>query len=188
MGSLVSYRVLIAALVAVVSAAGARPAPAEPPAPASAPFTVRVSCGGDIAVSPAAAAMLRDRALDLLQSSHTNSLLREWHFPLSEMQEEFRAALTSEHLRVTFAEIQSVASAGGALRVHEIIVRLGPDSQHPPFPDRFIDELFTVDDRRRIVGHALYTGQTLAALWGAVVNTTGEADRCRLPRHFPGFY
>jgi hypothetical protein len=151
-------------------------------------FRVHLTCRGDVPLSPGSSLTLSQKALQLVQSSHSNSLLPEWRFPVAEVQEEFRAALTSEHLRVVFGGIRTIPSAGGMLQVREIIVRLGPDSQHPPFPDRFIDALFTIDDKGRIVGHALYSGAKLVALWGAVVNAGGNADLCQLPKHFPGFY
>ena len=59
---------------------------------------------------------------------------------------------------------------------------------HAAFPDRFVDSLFTIDDKGEVVGHALYSGQRVVALWRAVIDVTGSPDACRLPKHFPGFY
>src|SRR5205814_4921040 len=73
------------------------------------------------------------------------------------------------HLRVIFDRVQTMDSRGGLLRVREIIVRLGLESQHAPFPDRFVDSIFTIDDKGEIVGYALYSGLRVLELWRAVV-------------------
>jgi hypothetical protein len=139
-----------------------------------------------VTLSDQASAVLGEKALELLQSSEANSQSPDWRFPISEVQQEFRAAFASEHLRVLFGEIQTVDSAGGTLRVREIIVRLGPEERHTPRPDRFVDSLFTVDDKGKVVGHALYSGERLIELWRAIRDETGRLNACRPPRYVPG--
>lgn len=149
-------------------------------------FTVELTCGKNVPLSDQVSAVLGEKALELLQSSEANSDSPDWRFPISEVQQEFRGALASEHLRVMFVEIQTVGSAGGTLRVREIIVRLGPEGRHTPLPDHFVDSLFTVDEKRKLVGHALYSGGRMIELWRAVRDATGGLDKCRLPKHVPG--
>lgn len=149
-------------------------------------FTVELTCGKNVPLSDQASAVLGESALELLQSSEANSHSPDWRFPISEVQQEFRGALASEHLRVMFVEIQTVGSPGGTLRVREIIVRLGPEARHAPLPDRFVDSLFTLDDQGKLVGHALYSGGRMIELWRAVRDATGGLDECRLPNHVPG--
>ena len=150
-------------------------------------FTVELTCGENVPLSGHASMLLGEKALELLRSSEANSESPDWRFPVSEVQQEFRGALDSEHLRVTFVEMQTVGSAGGTLRVREIIVRLGPEARHTPLPDRFVDSLFTIDDKGKLVGHALYSGGRMIDLWRAIRDATGGLDECQLPKHVPGF-
>jgi hypothetical protein len=123
----------------------------------------------------------------LLQSSESNSQLAGWHFPASEVQEEFRGAIAGDHLLVTFATVRTIDSVGGPLRVRKIIVRLESEATHEQFADRFVDSLFTVDDKGEVVGHALYSGVRMIAIWRAVTDVTGGMDECKLPKNVPGF-
>lgn len=145
-------------------------------------FTVELTCGQNVSLSNRASVVLGEKALELLQSSEVNSHSPDWRFPISEVHEEFRGALSNEHLRIVFFETQAVASVGGSLRVREIIVRLGREERHTPFPDRFVDSLFTVDDKGKVVGHALYSGERFIELWRAIRDETGGPAGCRLPK------
>ena len=149
--------------------------------------TVELTCGAHVALVGGSSAILDEGAQVLLQSSESNSQLAGWHFPVSEVQEEFRGAIASDHLRVTFATVRTIESAGGPLRVREIIIRLGSETTHEQFADRFVDSLFTVDDNGEVVGHALYSGVRMIAIWRAVRDATGGTDECKLPKNVPGF-
>lgn len=148
----------------------------------SSAFTVELTCGKNVPLADQASVLLGGKALELVHSSQANSQSPDWRFPFSEVQQEFSAALASEHLRVMFVETQTVESAGGTLRVREIIVRLGPEARHTPLPDRFVDSLFTIDDKGELVGHALYSGERMIELWRAVRDSTGDREGCQL-RH-----
>jgi len=149
--------------------------------------TVELTCGTYVALGGETSAILGEGAQALLQSSESNSQLAGWHFPISEVQEEFRGAIASDHLRVTFATVRTIQSAGGPLRVRQVIIRLGPEATHEQFKDRFVDSLFTVDDKGEVVGHALYSGVRMIAIWRAIRDATGGMDRCKLPKNVPGF-
>jgi hypothetical protein len=74
--------------------------------------TVELTCGALVALGSRSLAILDEGAQALLQSSESNSQLAGWHFPVSEVQEEFRGAIASDHLRVTFATVRTIESAG----------------------------------------------------------------------------
>lgn len=140
--------------------------------------TVELTCGAPVALGSRASAILAQQAQSLLQSSESNSQSAEWHFPVPEVQEEFRAAIASDRLVVSFATVRAIHSVGGPLRVRQIIVRLGAETLHHPFADRFVDSLFTVDDNGTVVGHALYSGERIMAIWREVNDATGGRAEC----------
>jgi hypothetical protein len=155
--------------------------------PTSQSVTVELTCGSHVALGSGSSAILYKGAQALVQSSESNSRLAGWHFPVSEVQEEFRGAIASNHLRVTFATVRTIESAGGPLPVREIIIRLGLEATHEPFADHFVDSLFTVDDKGKVVGHALYSGVRMIQIWRAVRDATGGTDECKVPKDLPGF-
>jgi hypothetical protein len=169
------------------SVRGGEGSPGQKTAATDASYAVTLICGSSVPLSAASSSTLAARALDLVQSSQSNSQLPDWHFPVSEVEEEFRGALRSKHLQISFHETHTIESTGGTLLVREVIVRLAQESR-PSFPDRFVDSVFTIDDKGDIVGHALYSGVRAVALWRAVIGVTGSSDQCGVPKHFPGFY
>ena len=158
----------------------------EPLSRGNARFIVELACGMPLPLSPRSSAVLAERTFTTLKSAEYNSLSPEWHFPASELHEEYQQAMAGQHLRVIFDGIQTMDSRGGLLRVREIIVRLGLESQHAPFPDHFVDSIFTIDDKGEIVGYALYSGPRVLELWRTVVQETGSENPCRLPTRLPG--
>jgi hypothetical protein len=142
--------------------------------------TVELTCAKPLPVPAPSSATLSEDALLTVQSAEYNSLSPLWSFPVSELQAEYRQALASEHLRVRFAPAKPTDSHGGSLRVREIIVRLGSEAQHTAFPDRFVDSVFSIDDKGSLVGYALYSGARVLELYRAVVQATGSEDPCHL--------
>ena len=90
--------------------------------------TVDLTCGSHVALDARSSATLEEEAQALLQSSQSNWHLAAWHFPPTEVQEEFRGAMANAHLRVTFASVRTIPSVGGPLVVRDIIVRLGAEA------------------------------------------------------------
>jgi hypothetical protein len=154
---------------------------------ADAGSTVELTCGRALPLSAQSSATLTARALSTVQSSEYNSLSPLWSFPASELQAEYQQALASQHLRVTFDPVKSTDSRSGSLRMREIIIRLGPEAQHTAFPDRFVDSIFTIDDKGALVGYALYSGSQVLELYRAVVQATGSEDPCHLRAYAGNF-
>jgi hypothetical protein len=142
--------------------------------------TVELTCGRTLPLSSQSSATLAARALSTVQSSEYNSLSPLWSFPVSELQAEYQQALASQHLRVMFDEVKTTESRSGPLRIHAIIIRLGPEAQHTAFPDRFVDSIFTIDDKGALLGYALYSGSQLVELYRAVLQATGSENPCHL--------
>jgi hypothetical protein len=147
---------------------------------ADAGSTVELTCGTALPLSAQSSATLAARALSSVQSSEYNSLSPLWSFPVSELEAEYRQALASQHLRVMFDRVKAAESRSGSLRIHEIIIRLGPEAQPSAFPDRFVDSIFTIDDKGALVGYALYSGSQLVELYRAVLQATGSENPCHL--------
>jgi hypothetical protein len=175
-------RTLLSA-IAVIAVSGA--APGEQRLALATKFTVELTCGKSVPLRPRSSTLLVERALTLLQSSENNSFSVDWHFPMIEVQEEFDGALASEHLRVVFKEDQALESRGGPLHFREIVVRLGPESRHTPYPDRFVDSVFTIDGKGRVTGYALYLGTRMIELYRAVMVAAGSVNECKLPSCLP---
>jgi hypothetical protein len=76
--------------------------------------------------------------------------------------------------------VKSTDSRSGSLRVHEIFIRLGPEPQHTAFPDRFVDSIFTIDDKGALLGYALFSGSQVVELYRAVLQATGSENPCHL--------
>jgi hypothetical protein len=153
--------------------------------PLSTPFTVELTCGTTSTVSSPSAAVLGASALELLESAEYNSHSANWHFPASELQEEYRRTLAGEHLRLIFDQPQTIESRSGMLRVQEIIIRLAGGARDPPFPDHFVDSVFSIDDGGQVVGYALYSGMKAVELWRAIARATEGATVCRVPADLP---
>jgi hypothetical protein len=141
---------------------------------------LELTCGRPLPLSAQSSATLAARALSTVQSSEYNSFSPLWSFPVSELEAEYRQALASQHLRVIFDPVKSADSRSGSLRIREIFIRLGPEAQHTAFPDRFVDSIFTIDDKGALVGYALYNGSQVLELYHAVVQATGSEDPCHL--------
>lgn len=106
---------------------------------------------------------------------------------VQELESEYLQARSSAHLRVTFDPVKSTDSRSGSLRIHEIIIRLGPEAQPSAFPDRFVDSIFSIDDKGTLVGYALYSGSQVLELYRAVVQATGSEDPCHLRAYAGNF-
>ena len=151
----------------------------------SAHFTVELTCGTTLSVSALSGAELAETALNLLESSEYNSLSPSWHFPTSELQEEYHRTLAGQHLRLIFDQPQTIESRSGTLHVREVIIRLGAEPQRTQFPDHFVDSVFSIADTREVVGYALYSGTKVVELWRAAGRATGSDNVCRLPADLP---
>jgi hypothetical protein len=149
-------------------------------------YKVELLCGKNLELTAHASAVLAEAARKLLESSEYNSHSPSWRFPTSELQEEYQRAVGSEqHLRVVFNPAEVIASQSGTLRVREIIVRLSLEARDPPFPDHFVDSVFTIDDKAEVVGYALYSGTKMIHLWRAVAQVVGNTHICRIPADLP---
>ena len=86
-------------------------------------FSVNAATGTSILsipfpLSPRSSAVLAERTVTTLKSAEYNSLSPEWHFPASELHEEYQLAMAGQHLRVIFDRVQTMDSRGGLLRDH----------------------------------------------------------------------
>lgn len=149
--------------------------------------TVELTCAAAPPLSAQASATLAEKALSTVRSSEYNSSSTLWTFPVSELTGEYRRALSGQHLRVIFDPARSTESRSGPLRIHEIMIRLGPEAQHAAYPDRFVDSVFSIDDKGGLVGYALYNGLQVLELYRAVVQATGREDPCQLRRYERNF-
>ena len=87
---------------------------AEPATPDVDGISVELSCGTRLALSAEASTALAEGARWLLQSSQSNSGEPDWSFPSTEVEEEYRAALVADHLRVRYPGTRRVARTGQA--------------------------------------------------------------------------
>ena len=178
---MIRIRVLPLALLAMLAVRAASGAPGD------AGVTVELSCGKSIALSPQSSALLAETALGALESSEYNSLSPTWHFPVSELRAEYSQALSGQHLAVTFTDVRAMQGRSGALRLRAILIRLGPEARPSAFPDRFVDSIFSIDDKGELVGYALYSGSQVLDLYRAVVQATGGDDPCHLRAYTGNF-
>jgi hypothetical protein len=149
-------------------------------------YKVELLCGQNLELTAHASAVLVEAARKLVESSEYNSHSPSWHFPMSELQEEYQRAVGSEQrLRVVFNPAEVIASQSGTLRVRELIVRLSLEARDPPFPDQFVDSVFTIDEKAEVVGYALYSGAKVIHLWHAVAQVVGNTHICRIPTYLP---
>jgi hypothetical protein len=148
-------------------------------------FKVELTCVKALPLAAQSSAALAGKALTTVQSAEYNSLSPQWSFPVSELQAEYSDALSGPHVRVLFDPVKSTDSRSGSLHLAEIIIRLGPEARHSAFPDRFVDSVFSIDDKGSMVGYALYSGSRVLELYRAVVQAAGSEDPCHL-RAFAG--
>ena len=148
--------------------------------PNSAP-AVELHCGTQSQLSGESSAALKMRALQLLTSSQFNSDGPDWHFPLSEVQQEYSAAQASDYLRITLPTVEQIKTQGGTVSARRILVRLSPHvaDARSRYPDHFVDSLFSIDAAGRQTGHALYSGTAFYQLLAVIADIPN--NECRIP-------
>lgn len=156
-------------------------ATAGEPQSSTAAYAVALHCGQPVPLDTAIVPEIDSWALALVRSSQGNSEGPKWVFPMSEVEQEYRDALTGDYLRVDLASVATITTLGGPARVSAIVVRLNPHSNdwRSRYPDHFVDSLFTINENGVVVGHALYSGQTLFGLFGAIGRALAVPYPCK---------
>jgi hypothetical protein len=131
------------ALVLGVSARGA---------PASATSTVTLHHHGQVNVAGASADTLRNLALKFLESSNFNTVAhtRILGQSVPAVQERYRRAVAGDCLVITYDHPIKVHTVGGDVSAFEIVIGLNRPE--------YADDLFTIDELGRVVGHGKYSG------------------------------
>jgi hypothetical protein len=144
----------------------------------TAAYTVTLHCGRPIPLNTAAIPAIYSWALRLVSSSQGNSGAPDWAFPMWEVNQEYRDALSGDYLRVDFASLATIKTMGGVVHASAIVKGLdplGPDWRSK-YPDNFDDSLFTIDENGTVVGHALYSGLDVFALARAIKKGVSSTD------------
>lgn len=131
-------------IASLASAAGTE----EPPPKVAASVVLRYP--GTKALGADDAQRLEAKALEILHSSNFNSTLPRWEWDEAKTNLEYGAAVSRNHLLVTFPTPETVETLGGKVVVKEIIIGLNNA--------QYADSLHTIDESGRIVGHAKYSG------------------------------
>jgi hypothetical protein len=144
-------------------------------------YTVSLQCSGPVRLSAAGVPEIYSWAIDLARSSQGNSEGPDWVFPISEVNQEYREALAGDYIRVDLTPLATITTLRGRVRVSAIVVRLdpSPNNWRPKYPDHFVDSLFTINEAGVVVGHALYSGQILSGLYGAIGKAISDPDACK---------
>jgi hypothetical protein len=144
-------------------------------------YTVTLHCDRPIPLNAAAIPTIYSWAFRLVSSSQGNSDVPDWAFPMWEVQQEFRDALSGDYLRVDFASVVTIKTARGVIHATAMVESL--DSLDPDwrskYPDHFQDSLFTIDENGAVVGHVLYSGSDVAALDRAIQKALVAPDVCK---------
>src|SRR5438105_14277903 len=90
----------------------------EPLSSGNARFIVELACGIPFPLSPRSSALLAERTVTTLKSAEYNSLSPEWHFPASELHEEYQLAMPGQHRRVIFDLGATMDCVGALLQIH----------------------------------------------------------------------
>jgi hypothetical protein len=145
------------------------------------PYTVTLHCNRPLSLNVAAIPAIYSWAVRLVSSSQDNSGAPDWAFPMWEVNQEYRDALSGDYLRVDLGSLATIKTMAGV--VHASAIVLGLDSSGPnwrsKYPDHFSDSLFTIDENGIVVGHALYSGLDVVALARAIRKGFSDTDACK---------
>ncbi len=121
-------------------------------APAGAASTVSFHHHGLVNDAGASADTLRKLALKFLGSSNFNTVAhaRILNESVPAVQERYRRVVAGDCLVITYDHPIKVRTVGGDVSAFEIVIGLNR-------PD-YADDLFTIDDLGRVVGHGKYSG------------------------------
>jgi hypothetical protein len=144
-------------------------------------YTVTLHCDRPAHLDPAGVRTIYSWALRLVSSSQSNSASPDWKFPISEIEQEYRDALSGDYLRIDFPSIATVKTKDGVVHVRAIVKSLDPlaPDWRLKYPDHFDDSLFTIDGSGTVVGYALYSGLDITALNRAIGRGLADRDACR---------
>ncbi len=167
--------VLATAVLVVTSAVIAANAQSPP-----ATSTVTLHCGLPVPLNSAAIPAIRSWALQLISSSDGNSQAPDWSFPLSEVNQEYREAVSGDYLRVDFASRTTIKTRHGVVHAGAIVLGLDPAAPNwrAKYPDHFDDSLLTLDADGTVVGHALYSGLDAFAVARAIKRGIADPAAC----------
>jgi hypothetical protein len=144
-------------------------------------YTVTLHCDRPIALNPEAIPTIHSWATRLVSTSQANSAAPHWAFPMWELEQEYRDALSGDYLRVDFASLATISTIGGVVHASAVLKSLdplGPDWR-AKYPDHFADSLFTIDENGTVVGHALYSGLDVVALDRAIRKALVDPGACK---------
>jgi hypothetical protein len=166
---------LLSALPILTDGAAAVGVPADPAA-----YTVTLQCNRAVLLKASALPAIHSWAVNLVSSSQFNSQTPDWNVPKWEVEQEYQDVLAGDHLQVDFAPIVTIKTMGGIVHVRAIVEGLDPERSdwRSKFPDHFDDSLFTLDEKGAVVGHALYSGFEVIALFRAISKALTDADAC----------
>ena len=168
--------VIASAVLGVTGAVIAANAQSSPAA-----YKVTLHCDRQIPLNTAAIPAIYSWALRLVSSSQGNSGAPDWAFPMWEVRQEYRDALSGDYLRVDLGSSAAIKTMDGVVHVTAIVLSLdtfGPDWRSK-YPDHFVDSLFTIDANGTVVGHALYSGLDVFALARAIRKGISDTDACK---------
>jgi hypothetical protein len=98
-----------------------------------------------------------------------------------EIEQEYRAALAGDYLRIDFGSLATIKTNGGIVYATAIVKTLDPIAPdwRSRYPDHFIEGLFTIDENGTVVGHAAYSGFDVVALNRVVERALAPSDACK---------
>jgi hypothetical protein len=135
-------------------------------------FTVKLHYGKQIELTPAAVQTIYSNTVELVKSSSFNSG-KSGQSPIpwdiSEVADDYRAAVSGPYLLVLFKEPRELTTCAGPVKVGEIVVALNEN-----FGRENRSELFTIDDEGRVIAHGKYSGQILLELLKITKNLAND--------------
>jgi hypothetical protein len=143
-------------------------------------YTVTLHCDRPEPLDPAGIRAIYSWALRLVSSSQSNSAAPTWDFPRSEVEQEYRAALSGDYLRIDLPSLAVVKTMGGVVHVRAVVKNLDPLSPdwRLKYTDHFDDSLFTIDESGAVVGYSLYSGLDIAALNRTIERALTDRRAC----------
>jgi hypothetical protein len=146
----------------------------------TAAYTVTVHCDRPIPLNRAGVPAIYSWALRLVASSQGNSDAPDWAFPIWELEQEYRNALSGDYLRINFASLVTIKPIRGVVHATAIVKGLDPlDSDwRSKYSDHFDDSLFTIDENGSVAGHVKYSGFDIVALYRTIKKALAAPDVC----------
>lgn len=94
---------------------------------------------------------LFEKAMEILQSSNSNSSNPLWKWDEAKMNVEYGRTASGRHVLVTFGKPEKIKTVGGYIDARELIIGLNGSQVASP--------VYTVDPAGGVVEHAKYSGR-----------------------------